>query len=123
MDISQVEFPLVIPQNADFDDGFQVMYLDQTPVNLTGWTAKAQFRKTHKDTEVILELSTAAGTITITGATGTIRMASPASVNKTLEAPLKGVWDLLLFAPSPATTTNRLLQGEFFISPGTTVVP
>ena len=121
MDIEQVQFPLDIPQYATFRDSFQMTYLDGTPVDLTNWTAKMQVRKSHGDSAVVVTLGTADGSIVITGSTGMIQFLLPATVTKTLPAPFKGVYDLLLFAPAPDPTVSRILQGDVCISAGVTI--
>lgn len=80
----------------------------QTPYNLTGCTAKAQFREKY-GLPVLLELSTATGEITLGGALGTIDIVATAEQTDTVTI-RRGKWDLELTYPNG--DVQRILAGN-----------
>lgn len=84
----------------------------QTPYDLTGCTAKAQFREKY-GMPVLLELSTTNGDIVLGGPAGTIEMTASAEQTDSI-AIKRGRWDLEL------TYTNgdvkRILMGVLYNS-------
>jgi len=88
-----------------------------TPVNLTGYTARMQVRKTYASTTAVLSLTTENGGITLGGALGTIDIL--ASATQTAAIAIKsGVYDLELVSGGGIVT--RLLQGAVEITPEVT---
>jgi hypothetical protein len=84
----------------------------QTPYNLTGCTAKAQFREKYGE-PVLLELSTTNGDIVLGGALGTIDITATAVQTDTVTV-RKGKWDLeLTYADG---TVKRILAGILYNS-------
>ena len=77
------------------------------PVNITGWTARMQFRASEKAAAAELDLSEGAG-ITIDGAAGKITFAITAAQTAAIVAD-KLVYDLLLIPP--AAEPECKLQG------------
>jgi hypothetical protein len=84
----------------------------ETPYNLTGCTAKAQFREKY-GMPVLLELSTETGEIVLGGALGTIEITATAEQTDTIEIK-RGKWDLELTYPD--TTKKRILMGTLYNS-------
>jgi hypothetical protein len=101
-------YTLEIEAGATFDS-VQFRYLEDdkvTPVNLTGWTARAQIRKTAAAT-LEIELDT-----TISG--GLISIAASA-VDTALLTERNYVWALEL--EHTDGTVIRLVQGKVYVSP------
>jgi hypothetical protein len=84
-----------------------------TAVNLTGYTAKMQIRKSVSSTDVLLELSTTNGKLSITAGTGTITMIFSATTTAAIDWS-RGKYDLELTSSSGVVT--RLLEGEITVS-------
>ena len=82
-------------------------------INLTGYTAVAQFRPTITAAPV-LTLSSVTSGITLGGAAGTITLQATATTTAAL-ATGEGVWELELTTSGGVVT--RLLTGAYFISP------
>lgn len=67
------QFPIKIIQGVDFVWPLTFLQSDKvTPRNLSGYTAKMQIRRSLSDSEVIQELSTENGMITINGTAGQV---------------------------------------------------
>jgi hypothetical protein len=81
-------------------------------VNLTGYSARMQIRSSY-DTAVLLELSTALGTIIITPASGTITLVLSNVTTAAIDW-RKARYDLELTAPNG--TVTRLLEGYIYVS-------
>ena len=105
-------------QNASF--GPVLTWTDQAgdPVDLTHYTAKLQVRAA-AGADVVLELSTDNGKITLGGLAGTITLVLTPAQTAALTAGTY-VYDLLVKDSSGVVT--RLLEGEFEIKPGITVM-
>jgi hypothetical protein len=91
--------------------------INDTLVNLTGYTARLQARVDVEDSELILSLTTANGGITLGGAAGTISLDQTATQTTLLPAGTY-VYDLELIASN--STVTRLVQGELLVSPEVT---
>lgn len=86
-------------------------------VNLTGYTARMQVRRTHKSTDVLLNFTTENGAITLGGAAGTIQIRGLATL--TDDVPAKPcVYDLELVSAGGEVT--RLLEGSVTVTPEVT---
>lgn len=88
-------------------------------MNLTGYTALMQVRKTHASNPPLLELGSVApkSGISINGALGKLTIEVDESVTATLPA-ISAVYDLLI--TSPAGHVTRLLEGKFVVQAGVT---
>ena len=91
-----------------------LVYTDSnnTPVNLTGYTAAMQLRQNYNSEVADLTLTTANGGITIVGATGTITITATA-VQTGLLDPGFYVYDLELTSGS---NISRLIQGQLTVA-------
>jgi molybdopterin-binding protein len=91
----------------------EIAWLDGTgvPVDLTGFTARMQIRPSINSDEIIHELTTENGEITIIPLTGVIRIEVSPVVTSSLTQ--RGVYDLELVN---GTDVFRLLQGHVRIS-------
>lgn len=85
-------------------------------VNLTGYTARLQVRKTHKSTSAVVSLTQASG-LTLGGAAGTIQIVISATATAALTAG-RYVYDLELV--SGDGRVKRLLEGAFVLTPEVT---
>jgi hypothetical protein len=86
-------------------------------INLTGWTARMQIRRTHYDDPPLVELTTANGRIALGGTAGTITLTIAADLTTAITVS-SGVYDLELVNPSSEPT--RLLKGTITFTPEVT---
>ena len=124
--MSALRANFVIEQNATFDPVVRLKIKGtDDPVDLTGFTALMQIRKTRATDEVLVQLSTDSlpeddGTITIDGPNGLLELFIDDAVTATfLEG--YGVYDILLTAPSGRS--SRPIEGSITFSPGSTKAP
>lgn len=91
-----------------------LVYTDSnnTPVNLTGYTAAMQLRQNYNSATADLTLTTANGGIAIVGATGTITITATATQTGLLDAGFY-VYDLELTSGS---NISRLIQGQLTVA-------
>lgn len=106
-------YDLTIEQGATFYQ--QIIWKDanEDPIDISGYTARMQIRKTVKATTSILSLTTENGRITLGGAAGTITLEVAAEDTADLTE-FCGVYDLELEASDG--TVTRLLQGQIEVS-------
>jgi hypothetical protein len=88
----------------------------ETPIDITGFTAKMQVRKRACDDSVVLEYSTANGKIALGGSAGTITITDTAANTKDYPIGMF-VYDLEM---TDGPTITRLIQGKVSISPEVT---
>jgi hypothetical protein len=88
-------------------------------IDLTGYTARMQVRKSVKSNDILLALTTENGGITIGGSAGTINIKAIAEHTALLTIK-SGVYDLELIPPSGEDDVFRLLQGSVTVSPEVT---
>jgi len=107
---------ITIEQGATFQMVVTWEYND-TPIDLTGYTARMQVRRTHKSTTALLDFTTENGAITLGGALGTITVVGAATL--TDDVPAKPcVYDLELVSSGGIVT--RLIEGAATITPEVT---
>lgn len=111
--MSAAYYSFKIEQGATFYQPLVWKDGDGDVVNLTGYTARMQVRKTLKADTPILTLTTEDGRITLGGALGTILLEVSATDTAELTA-CCGVYDLEL--QSIDGNVVRLLEGEIEIS-------
>jgi hypothetical protein len=104
------------PQGSTFTRTI-VYKVDSSAVNLTGYTARMQVRKSVNDSSILLSLATSTGEIVITGGTGTITLTVAASVMAALAA---GSWVYDLEITSGGGIVSRLIEGKFIVTPEVT---
>lgn len=104
---------ITIEQGATYT--YNLIYKDSNsvPVDLSGYTARMQVRKTKANTETLLDLTTENGCIVLGGSLGTIAITASATLTAAIDAKA-GVYDLELVSPSGAV--KRLIEGEVTIS-------
>ena len=114
--MTQVE--LVIEQGATFRRTFTWLTgTPSAPVNLTGYSARMQIRKTTASSAVYATLTSANGGIVLGGAAGTIELFISA-VDTAAYSWSTGVYDLELVAPSG--DVRRLIGGAVRVDPEVT---
>lgn len=89
-----------------------------SPANLTSYTAAMQLRSLPSSPVVALDLTTANGGITITGATGKVSVHATAAQTAAIDDGVY-VYDLEITAPNTLIKT-RLVQGQALVSPEVT---
>jgi hypothetical protein len=105
---------LTIEQGADFSKRLVWRDKNKRPINLSGYTAKMQIRTSASSSEVLFELSTANGRISMPGS-GVIELSIAANDTDTIKP---GVYDVKLYAPGGQEI--RLIEGKVTVSPGVT---
>lgn len=98
-------------QGATYSETFTIK-INDVAVNLTGYTAAMQVRRSHEDTTAILTLTSGSG-ITLGGAAGTITLTIAYADTEDLIA---GQYLYDLEITSSGGTKDRLLQGTFTVS-------
>lgn len=98
-------------QGATFNKTF-TWTIDNSPVNLTGYTARMQVRATKESPTTIVSLTSSSG-ISLGGVNGTIAVNMIPTATAALAAGVY-VYDLELVSGTGAVT--RLLEGKFQVS-------
>lgn len=106
---------LRIEQGAYYTCPLELSDGDDTPLDLTGYTARMQVRKSVGSSEVLLELTTANGRLVIEGSTVRIVLSAEVTAAITWR---QGVYDLELVPPDGKV--ERLVQGSVVVSPEVT---
>lgn len=109
------KYNFVCPQGATFSKEL-TWSIDDSPVDLTTYSAKMQVREKYTSTTKILDLSSSNGDITLGGTDGTILIEINADTTSSLIAK-EYVYDLQLESSSVVT---RLIEGKFIVSPEVT---
>ncbi len=111
---------LKVEQGSTFNQDF--VYNDigppKAPIDLTGYTAAMQVRKSHDSADTIFSKTDSDPEIALGGANGVITLLFTDELTAVLPAPFKGVYDLELTDGAGAVT--RLIEGEFFVTPEVT---
>lgn len=110
-------YDIVCEQGATFVRTLNWLDENETPINLTGFTARMDVRVTTQATTPLVTLTTENGGIVLGDQTGEITLTLSAEETDDLPAK-KAVYDLELVSGSGVVT--RLLQGSFTISPQVT---
>ena len=105
-------------QGASFDYTF-TWKIDDTPVDLSGYTARMQARRRADSLTAALTLTTENGGITLGGSAGTILIEADAETTAGIDD-AEYVYDLEL--ETSGGEVYRLLQGTFTVSPEVTRV-
>ena len=111
------EYNIVTDQGSTFTRTLTWKDSGDSPVDLTGYTARMQVREDWKsDTPLVLELTTSNGRISLGGVAGTITL-SISAADMTEVTAKTFVYDLEMVL---GTTVSRLVQGSFTIRPEVT---
>lgn len=106
----------ICPQGSTFNR--RVTYkIDETPVNLTGYSSRLQVREAHYSTSTIADLTSSNGGITLGGSAGTIDILIGASATALFDA---GTFVYDLEIESVGGIVDRLIEGSFIITPEVT---
>lgn len=108
-------YNMLIKQGSSFSKVITWNDEEGEPFDLTGYTAKMQIRKTIRDEDVSLELTTENGRISIVGAEGKITLSIAATDTEDLSG--NYVYDLELV---DGAFVERLLQGSISVDPEVT---
>lgn len=106
-------YDFTIYQGATFSRVLTWKDQEDTPIDLSGYTARLQARESQDAEEPFLSLTTENGGIALGGAAGTVTL-SIADGDTADIAEASGVYDLEL--ESAGGTVTRLLQGKILIS-------
>lgn len=113
--LSQQALPLEIIKGQDFNLPINYEDADGAPINLAGYTAKMQVRRTPgSEEDPILEASTEDGRIQIVAADGRVEVSIPASATASLPGDWQGVYDLFIYATNGPS--ERLIFGPVQIT-------
>lgn len=108
-------YDILCEQGATFTRELDWRGEDGQPVSLIGYTARMQVRKTVKDDEPLMELTTEDGRIWFNSPPTDGKIYLMISADDTAALPvIKGVYDLEMVAPNHKVA--RLLQGKFVVS-------
>lgn len=111
-------YDMTIFQGADFERVLTWSLGEPSVlVNLTGYSARMQLRTYTESADVVLELTTANGRISLGGAAGTIELNLGATETEALAAN-QYAYDLEVVSPSGFVT--RLLEGFVNVDPEVT---
>lgn len=105
---------LTIEQGAKFSRLIQWNDAKGNAVDLTGYTAKLQARRTKNDTAAVISLTESSG-ITLGGSAGTIALSIGSNTTATYDF-VKIYYEILLTPSSPANSSVRLLEGFIYLS-------
>lgn len=106
----------ICPQGSTFNR--RVTYkIDETPVNLTGYSSRLQVREAHYSTNTITDLTSSNGGITLGGSAGTIDILIGASATALFDA---GTFVYDLEIESVGGIIDRLIEGNFVVTPEVT---
>lgn len=110
-------YDILIEQGTTFQLNLVYKDSNDAPIDVSGYTARMQVRRTYDAPTALLDLTSENGAITLGGVSGTVNVS--ASPNLTRELPPKGgVYDLELV--NPAGVVTRLIRGAVSVSPEVT---
>lgn len=109
---------LEIEQGADWDDELLLVDANGAAINLTGYTARCDFRRRLEDSDALISLTTDNGRIVITPLTGSVLRVLTSAETTMLEW-RNAVHDLKLISPSGVVT--RISAGPTTVSPQVTL--
>lgn len=111
------QYDIFIEQGADYIMTFRWRDPFGVAINLTGYTARMQFRKSKSDTVVLLSATTENLYITLGGVLGTVNLAIPNTVTAAFTF-VRALYDIELI--SPAGVVTRWLEGGVEVNPEVT---
>lgn len=112
-------FDDTIDQGATWSTLFTLKNSDDTPVDLTGYTARMQARLNYNSATALLSLTSPSGGISFPDATeGKIQVVVSATQTAALPAGVTMVYDLEV--ESGGGIVTRVVQGTLYVSPEVT---
>lgn len=111
--MTAIRHDITVDQGASFLLNVQALNEDRSVMDLTGYSARMQVRSSPSSNTVLMEATTAAGTITINAPGGTVMV----NVGADLTAAMtwnSGWYDLEIYTSS--TNVRRLLEGYASLS-------
>jgi hypothetical protein len=109
-------YDITCDQGATFSRVITWRNSNNTPIDLTNYTARMQVRANYPSTTVVLSLTTENAGIALGGALGTITLAATATATAAITAD-QYVYDLEMITGSQVT---RLIEGTFTVTPEVT---
>lgn len=104
------KYDFVMEQGSVYGQSFQYLDDNNSPVDLTGFTAKMQIRASY-DTVVLLELNTTDATLTIDGVNGVITANVDADITALLTF-TDAIYDLELYPAGNESVAFKILYGD-----------
>lgn len=105
-------YNIVCPQGVTYTETFTYS-IGGTAVNLSGYSASMQVRRSYDDLTALITLSSPSSGITLGGSAGTITLVIPFATTETFQAG-QYIYDLEL--TSSGGIKDRLIQGTFTVS-------
>jgi hypothetical protein len=105
-------YNIVCPQGATYSETFTYS-VGGVAVNLTGYSAKMQIRRSYDDANPLSTLTSSSGGIVLGGSAGTIALSIAYATTETFEAG-QYIYDLEIV--SGGGIKDRILQGTFTVS-------
>jgi len=109
------KYNMICPQGATFEQNITYL-IDDTAVNLNGYTAKMQVRDKHFSPDTVVSLTSASG-IAITASAGMLAISIGASTTRNIK-PGDYVYDFEI--TSSGGIVSRILEGRFTVTPEVT---
>lgn len=109
-------YKMVCDQGATFSRLLTIRNGENDLLDLTGYTARMQVRPEVDSDEILVELTTENGRISLGGAYGTVLLHLPPEVTATIST--DGFYDLEIITSGGAV--YRLLRGKFALDPEVT---
>ena len=109
---------LEIEQGTDWDDELLLVDANGDPVDLTGYTARCDFKRRIEDAAALISLTTGNGRIVITPLTGSVLRSLTSAETANIEF-RNALHDLILISASGIVV--RICSGPVTVSPQITV--
>lgn len=111
--MAAAQYDIYVEQGATYQLNITWKQPNNTPVNITGFSARMQFRKSKTSSTVLFSGTNTNGIITLGGAAGTVSITIPATTTDDFSFGC-GVYDLEL--ESSGGVVTRLIEGSVEVS-------
>lgn len=111
------KYDITIEQGATFSLVLTWKDSQGNPIDLTGYTAKMDVRRSYSSSDTLLSLTTSNGGVSLGGISGQVIMHASATITESI-SPTSAIYDLELESPTGFVT--RLIEGRATISPEVT---
>jgi hypothetical protein len=105
-------YKIICDQGATFQRVLTITDANDDPMNLTGYTARMQVRPEIESSDLLVELTTQNGRITLGGAAGTIALNLTPQITATIDR--DGFYDLEIISSGGAV--HRVVRGRFVVN-------